>query len=102
MPLYNLTDLSDMSLMKGKLKPKSPRSYILIDFTDLKDIAQEILGMIQTKMGPTEYGKAYNIVRTEVQERRRARKYKRSIQVRLHFSCNINLLFIPLLLYGAY
>lgn len=46
--------------------------------------------MIQTKMGPTEYGKAYNIVRTEVQERRRARKYKRSIQVRLHFSRNIN------------
>lgn len=42
--------------------------------------------MIQTKMGPTEYGKVYNTVRTEVQERRRARKYKRSIQVRVHSS----------------
>lgn len=46
--------------------------------------------MIQIKMGPTEYGKAYNIIRTEVQERRQARKYKRSIQVCLHFSWNIN------------
>lgn len=91
MPLYNLTDLSDMSLMKGRSKSNpGHHDHILTNFTDLKDTAQEVLGMIQTKMGPTEYGKAYNTVRTEVQERRRARKYKRSIQVRFHFSWNTN------------
>lgn len=50
--------------------------------------------MIQVKMGPTEYGKAYNIIRTEVQERRQARKYKRSIQVCLHFIWNINSIIV--------
>lgn len=63
-PLYNLVD--------------SPENYIM---KDLKDTAQEILSMIQTKMGPTAYGKAYNAVRTQVQERRRERKLKRTIQM---------------------
>lgn len=37
--------------------------------------------MMQTKMGPTAYGKAYNVVRTQVKERRLERKSKRTIQV---------------------
>ncbi|KAH8153790.1 uncharacterized protein LAJ45_01557 [Morchella importuna] len=63
-PLYNLVD--------------SPENYIM---KDLKDIAQEILSMMQTKMGPTAYGKAYNVVRTQVKERRLERKSKRTIQM---------------------
>lgn len=88
MPLYNLVELPENHMMKGTLIiPQYIAIYILISITDLKDTAQEILGMVQTKMGPTAYGQAYNTVRTEVQERRRARKYKRTIQV----SQNLNI-----------
>ncbi|KAL7274098.1 U3 snoRNP protein [Rhizina undulata] len=63
-PLYNLVDLPENHALK-----------------DLKNTAQEIMGMIQARMGTTAYTQAYNVVRAEVQERRRERKHKRSIQM---------------------
>lgn len=63
MPLYNLIDSPENDLIK-----------------DLKVLAQEVLEMLQDRMGVTAYGQAYSGVRELVQERRRDRKHKRSIQ----------------------
>ncbi|ODQ63100.1 hypothetical protein NADFUDRAFT_44383 [Nadsonia fulvescens var. elongata DSM 6958] len=48
--------------------------------TDLKDMADEALNMIQTKIGTTEYLHAYNNVKMIITERRIERKQKRARQ----------------------
>ncbi|KAF8430325.1 armadillo-type protein [Tirmania nivea] len=63
MPLYNLIDSPENDLIK-----------------DLKVLAQEALGMLQSRMGVTTYGQAYIGVKEAVQEKRKERKHKRSIQ----------------------
>ena len=63
MPLYNLIDSPENGLIK-----------------DLKDLAQETLELLQSRVGVTAYTQAYNKVKEAVQEKRRERKYKRSIQ----------------------
>lgn len=64
MPLYNLVELPDASETK-----------------DLKSVSQEILAMLSTKIGTTEYAKAYNTVRQRVQERRQERRNKRKVEM---------------------
>ena len=63
MPLYNLIDSPENDLIK-----------------DLKVLAQEVLEILQNRMGVTAYGQVYSDVREAVQKRRRERKHKRSIQ----------------------
>jgi len=63
MPLYNLIDSPENDLIK-----------------DLKALAREVLEMLQSRMGVTAYGQVYSSVKEVVQERRRDRKHKRSIQ----------------------
>ena len=63
MPLYNLIDSPENGVTK-----------------DLKALAQETLELIQSRVGVTAYAQAYSKVREVVQEKRRERKYKRSIQ----------------------
>lgn len=63
MPLYNLIDSPENGLIK-----------------DLKALAQETLELLQSRVGVTAYTQAYSKVKEAVQEKRRERKYKRSIQ----------------------
>ena len=63
MPLYNLIDSPENGLTK-----------------DLKALAQETLELLQSRMGVTAYAQVYSKVKEAVQEKRRERKYKRSIQ----------------------
>lgn len=83
MPLYKLSVLDDMHLMKGLPPPFLTRALggILTGHEDLKPTAQEIMNMLQSKLGTTAYGQAYSAVRAEVLQRRQDRKNKRSIQV---------------------
>ncbi|KAF3906112.1 hypothetical protein ABW21_db0209523 [Orbilia brochopaga] len=48
---------------------------------DLKPLAKDILQMLSEKLGTTAYSKAYATVRSNVSQRRRVRKHKRSIQL---------------------
>jgi U3 small nucleolar RNA-associated protein 20 len=48
---------------------------------DTRDIAEEGLKLIQTKLGTTAYLENYNAVRQDVLEKRRERKMKRSLEV---------------------
>jgi len=63
MPLYNLIETENENLK------------------DIKTLAQEVSSMISTHIGTTAYSTAYAAVRAQVQERRKIRKYKRSIQL---------------------
>ncbi|KAI5797940.1 armadillo-type protein [Peziza echinospora] len=63
MPLYNLVDAPENDLIK-----------------DLRALAAEVLEMIRQRVGTTAYGQIYSKVREAVQERRRVRKHKRTIQ----------------------
>lgn len=63
MPLYNLIDSPENALIK-----------------DLKALAQETLELLQSRVGVTAYAQAYGKVKEAVQEKRRERRYKRSIQ----------------------
>ncbi|KAA8909474.1 armadillo-type protein [Sphaerosporella brunnea] len=64
MPLYNLIELPDASETK-----------------DLKVLAQETMSMLQSKVGTTEYAKAYNTVKQRVMERRQERRNKRKVEM---------------------
>jgi U3 small nucleolar RNA-associated protein 20 len=48
---------------------------------DLKTLAQEIMSMLQSKVGTTEFAKAYNTVKQRVQERRQERRNKRKVEM---------------------
>lgn len=52
-----------------------------MECADLKMVSQEILAMLSSKIGTTEYAKAYNIVRQRVQERRQQRRNKRKVEM---------------------
>ena len=64
MPLYVLIDSPENDLIK-----------------ELRVLSQEVLDMLQGRMGVTTYAQAYNSVKEVVQERRRERKHKRAISV---------------------
>jgi U3 small nucleolar RNA-associated protein 20 len=51
------------------------------DGLDLKQTAQEILSLLQGKIGTTEYARAYTRVKGVVMERRQERRSKRRIEV---------------------
>ena len=81
MPLYNLVELPDASETNGSFTYPSPSfSTHANPSTDLKTTSQEILVMLQTKIGTTEYAKAYNAVRQRVNERRQERRNKRKVE----------------------
>ena len=48
---------------------------------DTREIAEEGLKLIQTKVGTTAYLEIFNTVRQDVIEKRRERKMKRSLEV---------------------
>jgi len=49
--------------------------------TDTRDIAEEGLKLMQTKLGTTAYLEVFGAVRQDVLEKRRERKMKRSLEV---------------------
>jgi len=52
----------------------------LILIKDTREIAEEGLKLIQTKLGTTAYLEIFNAVRQDVLENRRKRKMKRSLE----------------------
>jgi U3 small nucleolar RNA-associated protein 20 len=84
-PLYNLVELPDASETKGTSLFSNSHGFPVSTNSnnplDLKSTSLEILSMLQTKIGTTEYVKAYTTVRQFVQERRMERKQKRAIEL---------------------
>jgi len=82
MPLYNLVELPDASETKGSYPTHpSPLPHANLFPIDLKTLSQEILSLLQSNIGTTEYAKAYNAVRQRVQEKRQERRNKRKVEL---------------------